>query len=63
MEDMLAKKGYRILPYRLAAMADKAARILRLILDDRAVMFSAEEARLILELAGESLGKGAVHES
>ena len=55
---LLEASGYRIPPYRLARMSDVANRIVKLILTDTMCSFTAEEAKIILQVAEETVGRG-----
>ena len=55
---LLEASGYRIPPYRLARMSDVANRIVKLILTDTMCSFTAEEAKIILQVAEETIGRG-----
>lgn len=55
---LLEVSGYRIPPYRLVRMSDVANRIVKLILTDTMCSFTAEEAKIILAVAEETVGRG-----
>lgn len=55
---LLEASGYRIPPFRLARMSDVANRIVKLILTDTMCSFTAEEAKIILQVAEETIGRG-----
>ena len=55
---LLEASGYRIPPYRLVRMSDVANRIVKLILTDTMCSFTAEEAKIILQVAEETIGRG-----
>ena len=55
---ILERSGYRIPPYRLACMAKTAAKILQAV----SVAYTLSEARLVLEMAGILLEKGAAEQ-
>lgn len=55
---LLEASGYRIPPFRLARMSDVANKIVKLVLTDTMCAFSADEARIILEVARETVERG-----
>lgn len=56
---LLEASGYHIPPYRLARMSDLSNKIVKMIMTDGVVAFTADEAKLILHLAGEVVRAGS----
>lgn len=55
---LLEASGYKIPPFRLARMSDVANKIVKLVLTDTMCAFTAEEARIILAVAQETVERG-----
>lgn len=54
----LTRKGYKILPYRLALVTKAVGRVIDVICDAKLTMFSAEEALMILDIARDVVERG-----
>lgn len=59
VKTILERSGYKIPPYRLTCMANTASKIVALINDKSPISYTANEAKMILDIASFVIGKGS----
>lgn len=61
MKSALARRGYKLHPYQLDAIAKVASRVVAILCSATASRMSAEEAMMALDIARSVMEKGAIN--